>query len=205
MSRVRSIRGHLTQAAADQGRMVALSIRQPWAWLIVHGPKDVENRGWRTLFRGRILVHASLGMTRAEYEEAKICAAFNAVQIPSFGDLERGGIVGEATLTDCVQESSSPWFFGPYGLVLEDRRPLPFAPCRGMLGFFTPGMHERRAEILPQGSGTGGHPEQASSCAGREGNGKCCPLNNAMNSTPTGETGNMGAPAVATATVGIRF
>jgi tetratricopeptide (TPR) repeat protein len=40
--------------------MKALSIRQPWAWLIVHGVKDVENRTWRTNFRGRFLVHAGM-------------------------------------------------------------------------------------------------------------------------------------------------
>ena len=46
--------------------MKALSIRQPWAWLIVHGRKDIENRSWRTKFRGRFLVHAAQGMTRRE-------------------------------------------------------------------------------------------------------------------------------------------
>lgn len=37
----------------------ALSIKQPWAWLIVHGIKDIENRHWRTKFHGRFFVHAS--------------------------------------------------------------------------------------------------------------------------------------------------
>ena len=44
--------------------MKALSIRQPWAHLILHGGKDIENRDWRTSVRGRVLVHASKGMTR---------------------------------------------------------------------------------------------------------------------------------------------
>jgi len=39
--------------------MIALSIQQPWAWAIIHGGKDVENRTWPTKFRGRFLVHAS--------------------------------------------------------------------------------------------------------------------------------------------------
>lgn len=38
--------------------MKALSIRQPWAWLILHGGKDMENRSRRTHMRGRICVHA---------------------------------------------------------------------------------------------------------------------------------------------------
>ena len=39
--------------------MKALSIKQPWASLIAHGIKDIENRNWKTHFRGRIYIHAS--------------------------------------------------------------------------------------------------------------------------------------------------
>jgi ASCH domain len=39
--------------------MKALPIRQPYAWLIVNGHKDIENRAWPTKFRGRVLIHAS--------------------------------------------------------------------------------------------------------------------------------------------------
>ena len=38
--------------------MKALSIQQPWAFLIVNGLKDIENRDWSTTFRGLIYVHA---------------------------------------------------------------------------------------------------------------------------------------------------
>jgi hypothetical protein len=48
--------------------MKALSIRQPWAWLILNAGKDIENRDWPTHFRGRFLIHASKGMTHDEYE-----------------------------------------------------------------------------------------------------------------------------------------
>ena len=39
--------------------MKVLSIRQPWAWLIMTGLKDVENRTWNTDFRGQFAIHAS--------------------------------------------------------------------------------------------------------------------------------------------------
>lgn len=39
--------------------MKALSIKQPWASLIAQGIKDIENRTWKTKFRGRIFIHAS--------------------------------------------------------------------------------------------------------------------------------------------------
>jgi hypothetical protein len=122
--------------------MLALSIRQPWAWMIIHGSKDIENRDWPTKFRGRVLVHASKGMTRDEWGSAwafahgsgigpkALEAGVNAVNI------ERGGIVGSVEIVDCVSESESRWFVGRYGFVLRDPQVLPFTPWRGQLGFF---------------------------------------------------------------------
>lgn len=116
--------------------MKALSIRQPWAWLIVNGHKDIENRSWSTSFRGPLLIHAAKGMTGAEYSDAYHFALDLGVTIPPFNDLARGGIVGVATVTDCSDESLSPWFFGKYGFALTDAKCLPFTPCKGRLGFF---------------------------------------------------------------------
>ena len=111
--------------------MKGLSIRQPWAWLICFGGKDIENRCWPTRFRGAFLLHAAKGMTRAEYDEVAEFA-----NLPPFARLERGGIVGVARLVDCVQAHRSQWFNGPFGFVLAEVRPLPFIACPGALGFF---------------------------------------------------------------------
>lgn len=118
--------------------MKILSIRQPWEWLIVNGHKEIENRNWPTKLRGEFLVHASKGMTTAEYNTAFAVAAYADVNIklPDFELLERGGIVGIAEITDCVVDSNSPWFVGDFGFVIRNARPLPFVPMRGMLGFF---------------------------------------------------------------------
>ncbi|HBP1419642.1 MULTISPECIES: ASCH domain-containing protein [Pseudomonas] len=116
--------------------MKALSIRQPWAWLVANGHKDIENRDWATNFRGRFLIHAAKGMTRDEYEEARDFAAYNGVTIPAPHELERGGIVGEASIIGCVDRCNSLWFFGRYGFELADAKPLPFQPMKGQLGFF---------------------------------------------------------------------
>lgn len=116
--------------------MKALSIRQPWAWLIVNGHKPVENRNWVTHYRGPVLIHASQGMTRAEYDEARELAESLGVKLPDPKALERGGIVGQATITDCVSVSPSPWFFGKYGFTMVDAMPLPHQPLKGRLGFF---------------------------------------------------------------------
>jgi hypothetical protein len=115
-----------------------LSVRQPWAWLIVSGWKNIENRPRRTNVRGRILIHASKTMTRADYEACEILIlGFGwGIPLPHFDDLERGGIVGETTILDCVTEHTSEWFFGPFGYVLTGSKTLPFQPCKGSLGFF---------------------------------------------------------------------
>lgn len=116
--------------------MKTLSIRQPWAWLIIHGGKDIENRTWPTRYRGPVLIHAAKGMTGAEYNDAYHFAQDLGVTIPLFKDLERGGIVGVATVTGCSDNSLSPWFFGRFGFELADAKPLPFLPINGRLGFF---------------------------------------------------------------------
>lgn len=126
-------------------RAVALSIRQPWAWLIIHAAKDVENRDWPTRVRGRVLIHASKTMTRGDYEAcAFYCSGLPEGTLPSdfvfptFEELKSqcGGIVGFMKITDCVTDSPSPWFCGRFGFVIEAAGTMPFHPCKGMLGFF---------------------------------------------------------------------
>lgn len=116
--------------------MKALSIRQPWAWLIVHGGKDIENRSWHTKFRGRFLVHASQGCTKDEYAEAYRFARQIGILVPRLEDLERGGIIGSVELVDSLDTSGSPWYMGQKGFLLRDPKPLPFTPYKGRLGFF---------------------------------------------------------------------
>ena len=141
--------------------MKALSIRQPWAWLIVNGWKNIENREWPTNFRGRFLVHASKTMTRDDY---MACILFLRgwswgqdliIAMPDEKALERGGIVGEAVILDCVTHHASDWFCGTYGFVLAEQRPLPFVPFRGALGFFdVPNMDLRRGTPSPRNAGS---------------------------------------------------
>jgi hypothetical protein len=134
-----------------RSEMLALSIRQPWASLIIKAHKDVENRCWPTRVRGRILVHAAKGMTRNEHEDA-IHFAVDAIRADprntgkptvtlrslgfAFDDLPRGGIIGSVEIVDCVKVCASPWFVGEYGFLLRDPQPLPFTPWKGQLGFF---------------------------------------------------------------------
>ena len=118
--------------------MKALSIIQPWAWLIVSGHKDIENRNWPTRFRGPVLIHAG---KKLDVESLNYVHGYpNQPR-----EFERGGIVGIAEIVDCVTGSNSPWWSGPYGFVIRNARPLPFVPMRGALGFFDVPDHIKAA------------------------------------------------------------
>jgi hypothetical protein len=102
----------------------ALSIKQPYPHHIFHDGKDVENRDWPTRGRGWFVVHAGISKTELDMSDQAEAA------------MPRGGVVGMARITDCVQQMESNWFFGRYGFVLKDAFALPLVPCRGQLGFF---------------------------------------------------------------------
>ena len=116
----------------------ALSIRQPWAALIVAGLKDIENRTWWTNYRGQFYIHAA--KTPDDIDLAEICFLrgldFKAVR-ELCGDLKYGGLIGRARIIACVRRSDSPWFSGPNGFVIRDAEPIDFVSCRGALNFFS--------------------------------------------------------------------
>ena len=117
--------------------MKVLTVKQPWAWLIVQGFKDIENRTWVTNYRGPLLIQASAHRSSKRYTaEVHEFARARGVELPE--TFEQGGIVGIVELIDCVREHQSPWFEGPVGWVLENARELPFVPCCGRLGLFAP-------------------------------------------------------------------
>ncbi len=142
--------------------MKALSIKQPWSWLICTGYKDIENRDWKIgrnprhgqyssidvanftiSLPERIYVHAgkvgdfnndTLAFLRgaAQLDANVMIQCSNAMISSQFG-----AIIGEVDIVDCITESKSPWFVGKYGFVLANStlydKPIPY---RGQLGFF---------------------------------------------------------------------
>ena len=118
-------------------KLKAISIRQPWAWLIVNGYKDIENRIWEPKLRGRVLIHAGKSRAHLTTEELKyIKRRYRVANLPE--TFETGGIVGIAEITGSVQRHRSKWFHGPYGWTLKNARRLPFKNCKGQLKFFPP-------------------------------------------------------------------
>jgi len=72
--------------------MKALTIRQPWASLIVNNYKEYEFRTWKTKYRGKILIHAGLGVDKKYLEK------YSDYNI----DYISGAIIGEAEIVDCI-------------------------------------------------------------------------------------------------------
>jgi hypothetical protein len=90
--------------------MRAISVRQPYAWAIIHCGKDVENRNQRAALQfkpaigERVLIHASKGMTAAEYENAAAFMASIGVRCPQREALQFGGVIGSVLVRDLVPQ-----------------------------------------------------------------------------------------------------
>jgi len=117
--------------------MKALSLKQPWAELILQGKKKIEIRKWNTKFRGRFLIHASRNSDKKAMKEF----GFN-------DDLPLGFIVGEAELIEVKKYKDKKEFekdknlhlatldWGSYGFVLKNVERVNPIPAKGMLGFW---------------------------------------------------------------------
>lgn len=84
----------ITMAKKKKQEVQVLSVRQPWAELILSGVKWCENRSWKTTFRGRLYIHASRcdSLPTEDWESYKL----------SKEKLTTGAIVGHVELVDIV-------------------------------------------------------------------------------------------------------
>ncbi len=106
------------------GNHRCVTIKPHWAWLIIHGPKRIENRSWPTNHRGRLLIHASKRLPsvkqyaalRAEYPE-----------LPERSELVCGAVIGSVNVVDCVplaRVRKDRFAIGPKCWKLSDPKPL---------------------------------------------------------------------------------
>lgn len=72
--------------------MKVLTIREPWASLIINGYKEYEFRSWKTNYRGKILIHTSSIIDKDMLDRFK---DYNL-------DYITGAIIGEAEIVDCI-------------------------------------------------------------------------------------------------------
>ena len=122
--------------------MKVLSLRQPWAELILQGKKKIETRNWNTKFRGVFLIHVSKQVDKKSMERF------------GFSTLPTGCLVGKAELTDVKKyatkesfamdakehlgliSSDNPWLKPRYGFLLKDVQRVNPIPLKGQLNFF---------------------------------------------------------------------
>lgn len=116
--------------------MKALSLKQPYAELILQGRKKIELRKWNTNFRGEFLIHSSKNPDEKAMKEF------------GFGDLPCGFIVGKAKLVNVKEYKTKEEhnkdknlhlasdFWGNFGFVLENVQRVEKIPVKGNLGFW---------------------------------------------------------------------
>lgn len=145
----------LAQPALPSGVIKALSLKQPFAWLIANGHLLVDDRSWGTQYRGPVLIHASKGLYEEYYQYIK---RHTDIPIPDKDKLDYGGVVGIARLVLCSKPGELPAgisreqraHFGGvhqeyYGFLFTQATPLPLMPCAGKLGIFEINIDQLRA------------------------------------------------------------
>lgn len=115
--------------------MKVLSIKEPYATLIMEGKKSIETRSWKTSYRGKLYIHASsTKIPKLLKEDPKFIPLVNDSK------LNYGNIICKCTLTDCIymtkeyiekikQENYQEYIYGKYeegryAWVLKDIEPL---------------------------------------------------------------------------------
>jgi hypothetical protein len=133
-----------------QMKIKTLSIKQPWAFLIVAGYKDIENRTWQTAYRGRFAIHAS---GKFDFDFFDVCNNWKACDAvcKHFGIAEGsrkitknkhelGAILGTVELADIKESSDSEWYYsGNFAWILKNPEPLKNAitNVKGKLNLWT--------------------------------------------------------------------
>lgn len=108
--------------------MKSISIKQPWASLIVHGIKDIENRTWKCpqkYIGKRVLIHSSSskkgGWNLTRGQESSLEQSDSIINHIFFDQLPFGAIIGSVKIVDCVQNHPSVWAErGVYNWVLSE-------------------------------------------------------------------------------------
>lgn len=119
--------------------MLALSIKQPWAWLIVNGIKTVENRKWYTEHRGGLLIHASKNQADLERDLATVQEKYG-VRVPR-EELVFGQVIGMVNLIGCTKEPEEKtdrhWHIeNNFAWILREPRLIKPFPYSGRLMLF---------------------------------------------------------------------
>ena len=116
--------------------MKAITIKQPWASLIVHGIKDIENRTWpcpKKYIGQRVLIHSGLdkrgGWTLNHDQAGALCRSKSILYSTDFNNLPFGSIIGSVEIVDCTFNHPSIWAEKSKGIsvgghVTDEKEPI---------------------------------------------------------------------------------
>lgn len=96
--------------------MKTLTVKQPWASLIIEGIKDIENRTWKTKFRGTVLIHSSAKSVGCDIQKILTQEQYNSLPFPKIThekicdeSYPFSSIIGSVEIIDCVINHESIW------------------------------------------------------------------------------------------------
>ena len=135
--------------------MRVMTVKQPWAWAIVEGGKDVENRVRNIAgeYRGLVAIHAGLGWSEQGSYDWEVRRATRSVELgyqagdsqtwaadsvePEDPRFTRGAIIGVADLVGVNKLSASKWALQDHWhLELANpvtlAKPIPFTGALGL-------------------------------------------------------------------------
>lgn len=115
------------------GRIVkAISLKQPWAQMIVDGTKTIETRMWSTKYRGELLIVSSLKGDRAAFD-----------RFPKYCDVMGGAALCLVDLVDCrpmvaADEAAARCACEPgrFAWIIENARQIEPFHVRGQLSLY---------------------------------------------------------------------
>ena len=124
--------------------MKVLSIKEPWASLIMNGTKKIETRSWKTKYRGEIYIHASLSKTKITKPEV-----YELIKDMNF---KCGYIICKCNLVDCIYMTDEyvndmkinhyeeyicgHYEVGRYAWIVEDVKVIEPIEAKGKLGLW---------------------------------------------------------------------
>jgi activating signal cointegrator 1 len=104
--------------------MKAITLHEPWAWLVLHGWKEVETRSWSTDYRGLLAIHAG---KKRDVDGAMLHLRMNSIRgvsdrlIPPFEELPFGAVIATCRLSAVI----------PMHRLADEAKRLAFEPARG--------------------------------------------------------------------------
>ncbi len=138
--------------------MKVISIKEPFATLIMNGYKLIETRSWKTNYRGELYIHASGKSLLKEYLNNRYI-----LKLIKDMDMNYGNIICKVNLVDCVymdeeflkkikcnkqEYSLGKYELGRYAWIFKDIVPICPIPAKGKLNIWNYSKQEPIEKII---------------------------------------------------------